>query len=229
MNPPEITSEIFGVMAKAMVENANRLGLTWVMRRATVVNRTPGTIFITAQYDGDATPIGMVNLIGGVSNGARVYVLQVPPSGNYVIGSDDYTDAMPPATTSYNPNGTISGTTTSAAYAAYPGSITLSLDKRYEPGKTQLLFQYVGTMWCNGATGTQVKVGVTVNGTDFDMSFLNFNVAASHVTVAGARQIDANPGLASYPLRWLRFGGTGTLTIDAADFAAFSVQEVAII
>lgn len=228
MSSSEVTSDTFSAMAKAIVENANRLGLTWLMRRATVVTRTPGTVFITARYDGDTAAIGMVNLIGGISDGARVYVLQVPPSGNYVIGSDDYTDAMPPATTSYNANGTISGTTTSAAYAAYPGSISLSLDKRYG-AETQLLFQYVGTMWCNGATGTQVKVGVTVDGTDFDMSFLNFNVAASHVTVAGARQIDAKPGLASYPLRWLRFGGTGTLTIDAADFAVFSVQEVAII
>jgi hypothetical protein len=69
---------------QAVAENAQRLGLTWQMRLATVV--APGT-FPTAIYDGDTVPISMTSMIGAVYAGQRVWVIQVPPSGNYIVGS----------------------------------------------------------------------------------------------------------------------------------------------
>lgn len=67
---------------QAVVENAQRLGLTWALRPATVVSSSP----ITAVFDGDTEPINMTSMVGSVSIGQRVYVFVVPPSGNYIAG-----------------------------------------------------------------------------------------------------------------------------------------------
>jgi hypothetical protein len=73
--------------AQAVQENAQNLGLQWQIRPGTVSSVTengPVNVFV----DGDnnvATPA--ISLIGAVSASARVWVLQVPPSGNYIIGT----------------------------------------------------------------------------------------------------------------------------------------------
>ena len=69
--------------AKAMVENAPALGLTWTRRPATVTSDDP----IMATFDGDSVPIGMTSMIGPVYVGQRVYVDIIPPSGNYIVGT----------------------------------------------------------------------------------------------------------------------------------------------
>ena len=51
---------------------------------ATVVDGTnPNAVLAT--YDGDDTPIGMVSMVGTPPVAARVYALQVPPGGNFII------------------------------------------------------------------------------------------------------------------------------------------------
>jgi hypothetical protein len=69
--------------AKAMVQNAQALGLTWTRRPATVSSDSP----VMAIQDGDTTAIEMATLIGPVYVGQRVYVDIVPPSGNYIVGT----------------------------------------------------------------------------------------------------------------------------------------------
>jgi hypothetical protein len=71
--------------AQAIVENAQRLGLTWTLRLATVVDGSNAGA-IVATYDGDTIPIAMTSMIGTLSVGQRVYVIQVPPSGNFITG-----------------------------------------------------------------------------------------------------------------------------------------------
>lgn len=68
----------------AIVERAKHLGLTWGLRLATVVLGT-NPAQVTATYDGDDTPIGMVSMIGPLPPDARVYAVQVPPGGNFII------------------------------------------------------------------------------------------------------------------------------------------------
>lgn len=67
---------------KALVQNAQALGLTWTLRPATVTSSSP----VMATLDGDTVPIDMTSIVGSVYSGQRVYVLIIPPSGNYVIG-----------------------------------------------------------------------------------------------------------------------------------------------
>jgi hypothetical protein len=86
---------IIGTGAAAVVENADRLGLTWNLRRATVTRLSSGGS-TPAVYDGDPIPhlggghgsegIGMISLIGDLGPGTRVAVLEVPPSGNFIVG-----------------------------------------------------------------------------------------------------------------------------------------------
>ena len=78
--------ELIGIGAQAVVENANRLGLTWQLRPATVAEvELDGAI--VAIYDGDTVPIGMINLNGSLTVGSRVMAMFVPPSGNFIIGA----------------------------------------------------------------------------------------------------------------------------------------------
>lgn len=74
--------------ASALIQNAQRLGLTWQMRTATVAYGT-NPAAVSAILDGDSVPIGMVSTIGPLGVGQRVYVTQVPPSGNFVTGLID--------------------------------------------------------------------------------------------------------------------------------------------
>ena len=68
--------------AQALVANAGRLGLTWDLRPATVTESAPLAVIC----DGDDTGIGATSMIGPVAIGDRIYVITVPPSGQFVVG-----------------------------------------------------------------------------------------------------------------------------------------------
>lgn len=78
-SPHEISSE---AAVQALVNNAERLGLTWDLKPATVQRSNPLEILM----DGDDANIGATSMIGPVGPGQRVYVLVVPPSGLFVVG-----------------------------------------------------------------------------------------------------------------------------------------------
>jgi hypothetical protein len=78
--------DLIGVGAQSIVDNADRLGLTWNLRPATV--KSDGTLpQVGATYDGDSDAISMVNMSGRAYHpGDRVYGIAVPPSGNFIAG-----------------------------------------------------------------------------------------------------------------------------------------------
>lgn len=75
-----MTPEDAAVLVQAIVAESQRLGLTWTMRLATINTVNP----LTGTYDGDDTPIPMIDLIGATSGG-RAWVIGIPQGGNYVI------------------------------------------------------------------------------------------------------------------------------------------------
>lgn len=83
LNPAEAPS-LISVGTQALVDNAKRLGLNWILRMATVRNVTASGI--VAQYDGDDTEITMVSMMGPLTVAERVYAIAVPPSGNFIVG-----------------------------------------------------------------------------------------------------------------------------------------------
>jgi hypothetical protein len=78
-------ASLIGLGAQALIDNAKRLGLTWQLRLATVVDGISANQLLV-KLDGDDTPITAVSMVGFVSTNRRVYVISVPPSGNFVVG-----------------------------------------------------------------------------------------------------------------------------------------------
>lgn len=85
---PVITPDQFAQLTastmKALVANAKRLGLTWTMHLGTVHSWTDTTT--TVVLDGDSSYIATKSMVGVLTKGDRVYVMEVPPNSLYVVG-----------------------------------------------------------------------------------------------------------------------------------------------
>lgn len=58
----------------------------WSLAPAVVTSFDTAKMIAFGVFDGDAAVIPMISLVGYVATNARVFVLRVPPSGNYIIG-----------------------------------------------------------------------------------------------------------------------------------------------
>lgn len=80
MNPDDVVT-----LVQSLQDNAQRLGLTWEIRLATVVDDNP----IALTFDGDTDPVQnaeITNVSGlPIGIGQRVWVIVLPPAGLYVI------------------------------------------------------------------------------------------------------------------------------------------------
>lgn len=73
---------------KAVVDNAQSLGLTWGLRPAVVVadsSLTSNSVRVT--LDGDTAVLDVVSLVGPLLKDQRVTTMSVPPGGIFIIGS----------------------------------------------------------------------------------------------------------------------------------------------
>lgn len=114
-----------GVTAAAIKDQAIRLGISWEMHAATVVQPIPTSVpnvsplpaskdsFVSILLDGDTVAIQAISVIGSLGAGARVMVIQVPPSGFYVIGVLGGTAQRNLVYTTYIPTGAALTLTTS--------------------------------------------------------------------------------------------------------------------
>lgn len=78
----EEAPSLIGIGADALVQNATRLGLTWVLRYGTVTTADP----LTVTVDSDEIPVAMVSLIGALAEDTRVSVLIVSSKVHFVVG-----------------------------------------------------------------------------------------------------------------------------------------------
>lgn len=79
MGPAEQSVE----QIKALRDNAERLGLIWLRREASIVTFDP----LTAVLDGDSQPIDMISMVDSpLRPGERVFVDIVPPSAYFIVG-----------------------------------------------------------------------------------------------------------------------------------------------
>lgn len=100
---PDVTVEL----VRAIVANADRLGLTWGLRIGTVKNGDDPSKWLVV-LDGDETTqkqTPVVSMIGSRPAGTRVYVMSIPPAGKFAIGgasqiheADDVSLSFGPAT-----------------------------------------------------------------------------------------------------------------------------------
>lgn len=75
------TSDLLGQVK----DRAQALGLTWQLNKATVFDgRDPTAVSLV--MDGDTATIAVVSMVGPLPQDARVWVMSVPPGGNYITG-----------------------------------------------------------------------------------------------------------------------------------------------
>jgi hypothetical protein len=75
-------TEALTAAAQQVVADAKRLGLVWTMQNGTVTSTNP----IKVQMDGDTVSILVTSMVGVVALKQRVYIIQVPPAGNFIVG-----------------------------------------------------------------------------------------------------------------------------------------------
>lgn len=233
MNPNEEAPDLIGVGAQAIVSNAGRLGLTWQLKLATVENGIDSAA-ISAIFDNDSVAIPMISTIGTLLTGTRVYVIEVPPAGNFIVG----VVAVAPLATNVectNVFGMTPGNTTSATFVTMPGTPTVQLFKTSD--RSRLMFNLSGTFFSNLAVaglvaGVRLSLGGAVDLSIAAVSSTNSSLG-NHTTYAGL--LIADPvttsgglpaGLYTFTGIWKRPAGTGTLTVDSGDVWSLCVQEV---
>lgn len=221
--------------AQQVVDDAKRLGLTWTLQNGTVTATRPN---IQVQMDGDAVSIQVVSMIGQVSAGVRVYVIQVPPAGNFIVGFVGNVN-LSTVNTMFVTGGP-SQTTTSSSFSNVlgPSSVpfAVSITKKFDD--TALSIDASGTFYSTGSvTAPLFAVLVTgVSGNDANSTASNHWIGYlgtanpslnQRCTWSGHIQLASlNRGLALCQLQWQRNSGAGTTTMDNLDACFMTVSEV---
>jgi len=201
---------LIGIGAKTLVENADRLGLKWGMRPATV-NSIIDANNVVATFDADTEPINMVSLLGPIPVGTRVRVIKVPPSGNFIVGIAEVVTPLRLTRVDYTILGVNTGLSTVAA--ALPSTLITVITFRPATCEAQCVFDFdettIGTTVCVGrlqvdgvteaSTATLEVVAVTDRATVTQQWAGSFPAAGTHTFVleilrtvgAGAQQANA--------------------------------------
>lgn len=207
--------------AQAVTDNAQRLGLTWSLRPATVIAGVDPND-ITARYDGDTAPLKMISLIGSLPVGARVYGAIVPPSGNYIVGMYGQDLVALPNSASLNLDFVL-GTKADTAFSDTPSPSSLAFEKR---SNTSRLLVHVCVEFFADTVPTKAEFGLNINGTDYAVVRRWVSQANDVVSKSGVRHLINIPaGSHVAQLRWRRTGGASTLTVSAAEQFSFSITE----
>ena len=223
--------------AQQVVADAKRLGLTWTLQNGTVTATTP----VKVQMDGDTVSIQVTSMIGPVGVGSRVYIIQVPPAGNFIVGfvgNQNLTTA-----TNMFLGGGPTQTSSSNVFVNIldPLSANFGIDFPKKFNNTALLISVQGTFYSiTSASGPLFGIQVTgVTGNDAGAAglamanhWIGFVAIAnstlnSHTPWSGSIMLsDLGSGTATVQLFWQRNQGTGGVRMDTNDAVWMSVQEV---
>lgn len=212
MTEPLTPADQAGATASAIVANADALGLTWRLRQATAVSNT------NIVLDGDTEPItATAVLIGGMAALQRVWVITVPPSGNYVIGGSELGSG--------NVN-SLSGifSTTSPNFQTM-NVAALTFTKRATA--TRLVLDMRAGGYLTGAAGAMVDIGLLINGGDYLIGSLVYNMINLHLPITGILYVagGAVPAGTYSILGRVRVSGGSTINMDSGDRVSFEVVE----
>ncbi len=87
MTSPDVSmSDQVGIGVEELIKNAQRLGLVWGLSVGTVFATSDFPSAVQTTLDGDDDPTRCNSMIGNLVTGTRVFVLQIPPQGKYIIG-----------------------------------------------------------------------------------------------------------------------------------------------
>lgn len=215
-------SEEIGVGIEALVDTFRRMGLMWRLLPATVFaddTNTPSSMRIT--IDGDTEPTRAISMVGLPPQGARVFVVVVPPAGNYVVGRSGRASTV-------NENGVgaaaASDATSSAAYANLLGTSSFAFTKQDAASRLKVTIHAGGFV---SVAGTRPMYGVLLGATDYDVVSQTINVINSHTNISGFSYLTSVPaGAYTVQGRWRRAAGTGSITRNNEDWLSISVKEL---
>ena len=71
---------------KAVQDNAGALGLIWKLSPGTVRGGTSPSAMVVAMDGDQDAPVPAISLIGLITSGRRVFVLEIPGGGLYIVG-----------------------------------------------------------------------------------------------------------------------------------------------
>lgn len=207
---------------KAILSDMRRLGVTWTIAYGTTIDSSSSPSAWTIKMDGDdeGTIVDAVSLIGLAPDGARIAVMSLSIGLNYVIG---LVGGNALANCQVLNTALGSGTTTSGSYADMAVA-ALTFTKQVNNSRLRIdisaaMFATVGS--------TKVRVGVAVNGSDFDIISFFISTANVVVPVVGSNIISVSgASILTIQPRWLRVSGTGTLTTSSSEDISMVVQEV---
>lgn len=232
MSERDLLSEVSALAAaRTVVSDSQRLGLTWQLKLGTVADST----LSTARLDGDTVAIRVINMTGQqLTVGRRVYVIVLPPAGNYVVGLVDDTQLGNETYNNVDTGDPSSGNTTSAAFASMPGPMSFTVTKLFEATRLKLFmsgtwFDALGTAGTSAAFGLNIAGASSGNG-DYAMSAYLATLPPGVVrlpTIAAERAVAVGSGLLTITAIWRRVGGVGQPTVAGdQDFLSMSAEEV---
>lgn len=223
--PDKVLPESIAAGIQAMALKSSELGVSWQLRKATVIVGTSTSVL--AIYDNDSVAITMTNMTGApMAAGMRVYGVFVPPGGNFIVGAVDL-NIWHGAGIPVNLNaGSGIGTTTSASYTATPGSQSVTFTKIFSATETYIQVYVASGAFLSVGTNTELGIAVQIAGVDHEVFHQFINPTLTHTSHSGARLITANPGTYVIALRWARIGGTGTLSQNTGTWNTILVEEV---
>lgn len=211
-------------LVQALKDNADRLGLTWTMSAATVAD--PATPTVIFDSDTTSTAVPVVNLVALPLAGDRVYVVSLPPAGNYMIGRVPQLDPSRFGSCTYAPANPGSGTTVSVTFANLPGNPSCTIVKAYDATRLKVS-AFIATF--STLANTAVDLGVSCNSVDTFVWHMVHNPANTHDAYGATIFIPAAglpAGTYTVTGRWRRSAGGGTITMNADDFFNMTVEEV---
>lgn len=197
-------------LVRSIIAHAERLGLAWRLRPATVSTPQAGTMVIV---DGTTIPIKAVSLVGALSPGDRVMLLLSTPSGCHVVGftgsaSTRVIDSLIISTVGTYYNATAEALVTSASVSGF-----LYAGNRYEIS--------VGTPITSATTGHvgrfRLRIG-SIAGTVITQKQHTIPVGGYTEAVYFHTLYDApSSGLASIYLTCQRVAGATSNVVVSAD------------
>jgi hypothetical protein len=231
----EGAAETVGQTVSLIKDNAARLGLTWEIKSAEVTGIDLASGNMLARYDGDPESIPMVSVAGVYGKGQRVKVLQVPPAGNFIIGSDDPIVASRLGVARFITYAQTVGSTTSPGPIQMPGVPSFTITKAYGV-ETLVEFTFATTFYGNGGgeVGASFWVRDTTNG---GLTMIGNLVTPNGTNVVRQQcaglNVDLNAanrkaGTYLYQLYWGRTTGTGLLQVDGNDMLTIFAKEVVV-
>jgi hypothetical protein len=209
----------------------DRIGAAKVVshKMGTVISRESATALATVSFDGGSGIGQPVKCFETVvcDEGDRVGLLKVEGEwiivGNYTLR----TLAEEFMSIQY----TSSNTNTSASYIDMPTGTSLTVFKVKDA--TKLRVKMGLSIWAT-AVNTSFKAGIHISNSDLSISTdvtlfeRAMNPATQHADFTGGLTLSLTLPSASYLIvgRWLRNGGTGTLTMNTDDGVWIEVKEV---